>query len=61
MTQAAERSDPVARAFPGKLGDSVHDVVGAAIVRLVDAGYPLEAARAIVREAVTAIIEDFES
>jgi hypothetical protein len=60
MPQSSE-ADVVSRAFPGALGDLAHQVIGRAVVRLVDAGRELEAARAIVRDAVTAIIDDFEA
>ncbi len=60
MSRSSEATDVVSRAFPGALGDLVHQAMGRAVVRLVDAGLELDAARALVHAAADAIIEEYE-
>ena len=61
MTHPAEMSDPIVRAFrDDALCCLAHQVVGEALVALIDQGVSLDVARAMLHAGVAAIIDDYE-
>jgi hypothetical protein len=56
-----ETSDPITVAFPDdQVCSLAHQVVGEALVALVDHGVSLDDARAILRAGIEAVIAEYE-